>query len=64
MTAATVPMPDDHYNSRCPKCFAPVEQVRREYHALGECPRGNSGTEHVEWICICGYRWISYMSSR
>ena len=50
----------DDYKSVCPKCYTPVDKIKREYHKLGECPNHNSGTEHVEWTCICGYKWFSY----
>lgn len=50
----------DGYLSKCPKCYTPVEQVQRRYHALGECREHNSGTEHVHWKCPCGHEWMSY----
>lgn len=51
---------DDGYKSKCPKCNAPIEQVKRVYHEIGKCPNNNSGSEHVEWTCICGHKWMSY----
>lgn len=51
----------DGYESKCPKCYTPVEKIKRVYHKRGDpCAFGNGELEHVDWICTCGYTWVSY----